>query len=78
MLLQEQVTVVLLLEVDLVSWSLAIDECGGYENLRGLDHRSVIPYVHGRCCIVVYVALFKAELNLSHSVVCPTFYSSKP
>jgi hypothetical protein len=40
--------VVLLLEGALVSWSLAMDERGGHENLRGSDRRSVIPYVHGR------------------------------
>jgi hypothetical protein len=32
----------------LVSWSLAMDERGRYEDLRGSDHRSVIPYVHER------------------------------
>jgi hypothetical protein len=40
--------VVLLLDGDLVSWSLAMDEHGGYEDLRGSGRRSVIPYVHGR------------------------------
>jgi hypothetical protein len=35
MLLQEQPTVVLLLERALVSWSLAMDERGGREDLRG-------------------------------------------
>jgi hypothetical protein len=40
--------VVHLLEGALVSWSLAMDERGGHEDLRGLGHRSVIPYVHGR------------------------------
>jgi hypothetical protein len=40
--------VILLLEGVLVSWSLAIDECGGYENLYGSDRQSVIPYIHGR------------------------------
>jgi hypothetical protein len=40
--------VVLLLEGDLVSWSLAMDERGGHEDLRGSDRLSVIPYVHGR------------------------------
>jgi hypothetical protein len=35
--------VVLLLERDLISWSLAMDECGGHEDLRGSGHRSVIP-----------------------------------
>jgi hypothetical protein len=47
-LLQEQPAVVLLLEEDLVSWSLAINERDGHEDLRGLGRRSVIPYVHGR------------------------------
>jgi hypothetical protein len=32
----------------LVFWSLAMDECGGHKYLCGSDHRSVIPYVHGR------------------------------
>jgi hypothetical protein len=40
--------VVLLLEGALISWSLAIDERGGHENLCGSDRRSVIPHVHGR------------------------------
>jgi hypothetical protein len=40
--------VVLLLERTLVSWSLAVDELGGHEDLRGSGHRSIIPYVHGR------------------------------
>jgi hypothetical protein len=39
---------ILLLERGLVSWSLAIDEHGGYEDLRGSACRSVIPYVHER------------------------------
>jgi hypothetical protein len=37
-----------LLDEALISWSLVMDECGGYENLRGSGCRSVIPYVHGR------------------------------
>jgi hypothetical protein len=40
--------VVLLLEGALVSWSLAMIECGGYKDLRGSGRRSVIPYVHRR------------------------------
>jgi hypothetical protein len=40
--------VFILLEMVLVSWSLAIDEHGGHEDLRGSGRRSVIPYVHGR------------------------------
>jgi hypothetical protein len=45
--LQEQPAVVLLLEGALVSWLLAMRKYGGHEDLRGLDRRSVIPYVHG-------------------------------
>jgi hypothetical protein len=40
--------VILLLERVLVSWSLAIDERDGHEDLRGSGHRSVISYVHVR------------------------------
>jgi hypothetical protein len=40
--------VVLLLEGDLISWSLAMNERDGHEDLRGLDRRSIIPYAHGR------------------------------
>jgi hypothetical protein len=47
-LLQEQSTVVLLLESDLIYWSLAMDEHGGQEDLRDSDRRNVIHYVHGR------------------------------
>jgi hypothetical protein len=56
--LQEQLAVVLLLEGDLVSWSLAMDECGRHKDLRGSDRWSVIPYVHGRTelyCSSLYV-----------------------
>jgi hypothetical protein len=48
MLLQGQPAMVLLLEGDLVSWSLAMDDHGGHKDLRGSDRQSVIPYVHGR------------------------------
>jgi hypothetical protein len=57
-LLQKQSVVFLLLERVLVSWSLAIDERGGYEDLRGSDRRSIIPYVHERAG----VALLKPAL----------------
>jgi hypothetical protein len=40
--------VVLLLEGTLVSLSLAMDERGGHEGLRGSDRRNVIPYIYGR------------------------------
>jgi hypothetical protein len=39
---------VLLLEGALVSWSLAMDECGEHDDLSGSGRLSVIPYVHGR------------------------------
>jgi hypothetical protein len=47
-LLQEQPAVVLLLERVLVSWSLAMDERSGHEDLRDSSRQSVISYVHGR------------------------------
>jgi hypothetical protein len=40
--------VVLLLGRTLDSRSLAMDELGGHEDLRGSDHWSVMPYVHER------------------------------
>jgi hypothetical protein len=52
-LLQKQPIVILLFERDLVSWSLVMDERGRYEDLRGSDRRSVIPYVHGRTIVVL-------------------------
>jgi hypothetical protein len=52
-LLMEQPAVVLLLERVLVTWSLAMDEHGGHEDLRGSSRRSVIPYVHGRTRVVL-------------------------
>jgi hypothetical protein len=51
--LQEQPAMVLLLEGALVSWSLAMNECGGHKDLRGLGRRRVIPYVHGRTRVVM-------------------------
>jgi hypothetical protein len=57
--------VVLLLERDLVSWSLAMDERGGYEELRGSGHRSVIPYLHGR------IELYYSSLLCLSLPICP-------
>jgi hypothetical protein len=37
-----------LLEGILVSWSLAMNEHSRYEDLRGSNRWSIIPYVHGR------------------------------
>jgi hypothetical protein len=49
--------VVLLLEGHRLLGELAIREYGGHEDLRGSDHRSVIPYVHDSkelcCCVLV-------------------------
>jgi hypothetical protein len=59
--LQEQLDVVLLLEGVFVSWSLAMDEHDGYEDLHGSGRQSVIPYVHGRtelyCSSLPYLSL---------------------
>jgi hypothetical protein len=52
-LLQEQSVVVLLLEGALVSWSLAMDERGGHEDLCSLGHWSIMPYIHGRTGVVL-------------------------
>jgi hypothetical protein len=49
---------VLLLEGVLVCWSLAMNERGGHEDLRGSGRQNVIPYVHGRTelyCSSLYV-----------------------
>jgi hypothetical protein len=46
--LEEQSVVIFLLYGVLISLSLAINERGGHKDLRGLDRRSVIPYVHMR------------------------------
>jgi hypothetical protein len=40
--------VLLLLGRALASWSLAIDERDGRQDLCGLGRRSVIPYIHRR------------------------------
>jgi hypothetical protein len=39
---------VLLLEGTLVSWSLGMDERGGYDDLHGSGRLSLIPYAHRR------------------------------
>jgi hypothetical protein len=43
--------VVLLLERALVSWLLAMDECG-HKNLRGSGRRSVYPTSTGELCCI--------------------------
>jgi hypothetical protein len=64
-LLQEQPVVVLLLERGLVSFSLAIDEHGGHEDLRGSGRWSVIPYVYGR------TELYWSRLPFLSLPICP-------
>jgi hypothetical protein len=79
-LLQEQAVVVLLLERVLVSWSLAINEHGGHEDLCGSGRQSIIPYVHERtglycsslpCLILIF---FFGPCEVTH---VRAFYSSK-
>jgi hypothetical protein len=61
--------VVFLLERDLISWSLAMDEHGRHKDLCDSSHRSVIPYVHRRTelyCSSLYEPepfLFSAHLK---------------
>jgi hypothetical protein len=67
--------VVLLLEGDLVSCSLAMDERSGHKDLCGLGRQSVIPYVHGR------IELYCSSLSFFdpyEEVSTRSFYSSRP
>jgi hypothetical protein len=64
-LLQELHVVVLLLKRVLVSWSLAMDERGEHEDLRGSGRQSVIPYVHGR------TELYCSSLSCLSLPLCP-------
>jgi hypothetical protein len=64
----------------LVSWSLAMNERGGHEDLRGSSRRSVIPYVHGRTELYCS-SLYEPELFFSdpcEEVSTRSFYSSRP
>jgi hypothetical protein len=87
MLLQEQPALVLLLERVLVSWSLAMDEHGGHQDLRGLDRQSVTPYVHGRtelycsrlACLCEPEPFFCARPTpCEEASSTQSFYSSRP
>jgi hypothetical protein len=69
--------VVLLLEGALVSWSLAMDECSGHKDLRGLGHQSLIPYVHGRTELYCS-SLPCLSLSSRPEVSTCSFYSSRP
>jgi hypothetical protein len=71
--------VVLLLEEDWVSWSLAMDECGEHEDLCGSGRRSIISYIHGGTelyCSSQYPELFPF-LTLREEVSIRSFYSSR-
>jgi hypothetical protein len=70
--------VVLLLEGVVVSWSLAMDERGGYEDLRALGHWSVIPYVHGKTELYCsgLPCLSQPFVRPCEEVPDQTFYSS--
>jgi hypothetical protein len=84
-LLHEQPVVVLLFGRTLASLSLAIDERGGRQDLRGSGCRSVIPYVHGRTglyclsmpCLCEPELFFLTDLSLDPCEVAPAraFYS---
>jgi hypothetical protein len=52
--------VVFLLERAVVSWSLAMDERDGHEDLCGSGRRIVIPYVHKRTELY-YSSLYELE-----------------
>jgi hypothetical protein len=75
--------VVLLLDGVVVSWSLAMDEHGGHEDLRGSCRRSVIPYVHGRtelyCLSLPYLILpfYPHVFPPPEEAHARAFYSSK-
>jgi hypothetical protein len=72
---------VLLIELALVSWSPAMDERGGHEDLRGSSHRSVIPYVHGRTELYYSSLRFfdrESIFDPCEEVSTRSFYSSWP
>jgi hypothetical protein len=50
---------------------------GGHYGLCGLGRQSVIPYIHGECCIAVGVCCSSMELNLVASAIYPAFYSPR-
>jgi hypothetical protein len=44
-----------------ITRALAMEKHGGHEDLRGLAHQSIIPYIHGRvCCTVVCACAVQA------------------
>jgi hypothetical protein len=77
-LLQEQPTVVLLWGRALASWSLAMNERSGHQDLRGSGPRSVIPYVYRRtelyCISLPCLSIFSNPCEVASARV---FYSSR-
>jgi hypothetical protein len=59
----------------LVSWSLAMDERGGHEDLCGSGHQSVIPYVYKRTELYCSSLPFRPPCE---EVSIRSFYSSRP
>jgi hypothetical protein len=54
-----------------------MEKHGGHEDLRGPDHRSIIPYVHGESVVLQCVWCCSSwELNFIAPVIHPDFYSS--
>jgi hypothetical protein len=69
-LLQEQPTMVLLFERELVSWSLTMDERGRYKDFCGSDRQSVISYINGR------TELYCSSLPYLSLPICPPYPST--
>jgi hypothetical protein len=66
--------VVLLLEGNLVSWSLAMDERSGNEDLRGSGRWSVIPYVYGRMELYCAQACLACAFSFFSSALTDLFF----
>jgi hypothetical protein len=72
---------VLLLGMTLVSWSLAMDERGGHEDLRGSGRRSVLPYFYERTelyCTSLSCLSFFFFFDPGEEASAWAFYSSRP
>jgi hypothetical protein len=75
----EQSAVILLLEEALFSWPLAMDERGGYEDLRGSGRRSVIHTSMGELSCIARACLSVGEsvFDTREEVYTRFFYRSK-
>jgi hypothetical protein len=60
---------VLLLDGILVSWSLALGERDGHDDLCGSDRLNIISYVHGR------TKLYYAQAYLTRAFLFLTYFS---